>query len=248
MWFSIPLSAGLCLGLPSVTWALFSLKGLKDGGGRISPFIFFLIYSDIMELLLCPFVNTRLLEGTPCHTILTCCSLCVLLAVARLCGLHFHQLVALQGILSLVYPAHTVHFLWSSILGVIVWIFVVTCQFFEVGYICNLIACFVPVTLVLITSILTVKASLAFARSPDRRKFPGFNILAFALSTLVLYMPCIILSCVNYPDPFYQSSWVPAVVSIMSLRLVTEPLLCVLVCRETKLCWTPHPPTDLLHA
>ncbi|XP_041925598.1 uncharacterized protein LOC121689656 [Alosa sapidissima] len=246
---SLFLSAGLCAGLPTVIWALYSLRRHQDAGGHVSAFIILLILSDIAELLMSPFVNTNFLDGNPCYRFLPCWVLYSVFSVARLGGLHFHQLVVLKGILSLVYPSCSVHFLWCLIFSVTMWIFVICCHFFTFGYTINLIFCVVPVILAIITSVFTIRLSHS-SPSPLRHKRPGFSVLAVALFTLVvLYMPCLVLSCVTYPDPFYDSPWATTVVSIMSLRVVTEPLLCVLVCRCNLRCVEPcgstlHSPTQ----
>ncbi|KAI4881573.1 hypothetical protein NFI96_009995 [Prochilodus magdalenae] len=63
---SIFLIAGLCVGLPALVWALRVLYGHYKSGGRISTFIIMLLLSDLLELLLSPYVVTVLLQDDYC--------------------------------------------------------------------------------------------------------------------------------------------------------------------------------------
>ncbi|XP_062372019.1 C-type mannose receptor 2-like [Sardina pilchardus] len=56
---SLFLSAGLCAGLPTVIWALYSLRRHQDAGGHVSAFAITLIFSNMMELFSSPFLVAR---------------------------------------------------------------------------------------------------------------------------------------------------------------------------------------------
>ena len=228
------LYASLCAGLPTIVWALYHLRRHQQEGGTVSAFVVSLIVSDILELVLSPFLNTSLLERGPCSP---CEVLFFSVIGARLCGLHFHQLVALEGILCLTYPhssSHFFHVFLPPALSLTVWITVISCNFFStIGYIINVIICVVPVILAFITSALTLRLSSSSA-GLLRHKQRSFKVLVTAVFTLVfLYIPGPVIYGMDTYYVNHGSSWVTWVLVVMSLRLVTDPLLCVLVCRET---------------
>lgn len=234
------LYAGLCTGLPTVIWTFYDLRHHQNAGGTISAFIVSLIISETVELLLSPFLITWLGHapntlGMPCLGSSSCWVLLSSFAEARLCGLHFHQLVALEGIVYMMYPLspppHPLDFFFPLMLSLGIFLCVVICNLFSTGYNINLIFCVVPVILALITIVLAFRLPYS-SNAPLRRRCPSFTVLAVGLFTLLLYMPCLVLSLINFPLPFYASPWATTVVPIMSFRLVTEPLLCVLVSNE----------------
>lgn len=193
MLLSLSLSACLCLGLPSVIWTLYSLRKYQDAGGTITAFTVAFIGSDVLELVISPFVGTMLLEGYDCNPHLPCWVLYSGLSISRICGLQLHQLVALEGILALVYPQHSVSFFWSSMLSVTVWIFVMISHFFSIGYTINLIFCAVPVTLAIVVNGFIIRLSLLCYGSV-RHRHPGLPVVAVSLLILaVVYMPILIL-------------------------------------------------------
>ena len=160
---SLFFSASLCAGLPTIVWALYRLRRHQEEGGTVSAFVVSLIFSDILEVVLSPFLNTSLLERGPCSP---CEVLFFSVIGARLCGLHFHQLVALEGILRLTYPhssSHFFHVFLPPALSLTVWITVISCNFFPIGLFINLIICVVPVILAFITSALTFRLSSSSA-------------------------------------------------------------------------------------
>ncbi|KAI4888764.1 hypothetical protein NFI96_009589, partial [Prochilodus magdalenae] len=71
--FIIFLIAGLCGGLPALVWGLRVLYGHYKSGGRISALVIMLLLSDLLELLLSPYVVTVLLQDDDCwETSWTC--------------------------------------------------------------------------------------------------------------------------------------------------------------------------------
>lgn len=242
---SLSLSVGLCAGLPTTAWCLLSLRRQRQAGGHISFFVASLLVSNMLEMALSPFVNTRLLERRPClHHRLPCWPLYSAFAEERLCGLHFHQLVALEGVLAAHYRTVTSNF-WGTFLTLTVtlslWVVVISSNFFGFyGYVVNLLLCSLPVVLAVTTTMLTLKV-LVSSDGPPVCKRSGLKVLAAALAIfLVLYLPCLVIGCVSFPKPFFDSDWATVAVSVMSLRVVVEPLFCVLVVGEIVKNQSPH--------
>ncbi|KAL6466723.1 hypothetical protein MHYP_G00245270 [Metynnis hypsauchen] len=63
---SIFLIAGECAGLPALVWALRVLYGHHKSGGRISVLVIVLLLCDLLELLLNPYIVTKLLQNDHC--------------------------------------------------------------------------------------------------------------------------------------------------------------------------------------
>src|SRR4029434_1666266 len=160
IWMSVFFSAGLCAGMPTIVWALYHLRRHQQEGGTVSAFVVSLIFSDIWDLVLSPFLIIWLLQRGPCSP---CEALFFSFVEARLCGLHFHQLVVLEGILCLTYPHSSSHFFnvfLPPALSLTVLITVISCNFFfPIGHIINLIIGVVPVILAFITNALTFRLS-----------------------------------------------------------------------------------------
>lgn len=60
---AIFLIAGECGGLPALVWALRVLYRHYKSGGRISGLVIMLLLSDQLELLLNPYIVTKLLQN-----------------------------------------------------------------------------------------------------------------------------------------------------------------------------------------
>ncbi|XP_060747913.1 uncharacterized protein LOC132860667 [Tachysurus vachellii] len=86
---SIFLIAGECAGFPALIWALSVLYLHYKSGGRTSVFAVFLLLSDLLELILTPFLVTYIFKEdfNPCGIIFG------LLFGARLLGQLLHQTV-----------------------------------------------------------------------------------------------------------------------------------------------------------
>ncbi|KAL7841564.1 hypothetical protein SRHO_G00252550 [Serrasalmus rhombeus] len=70
---SVFLIAGECVGLPALVWALRVLYGHHKSGGRISVLVIVLLLCDLLELLLNPYIVTKLLQDDYCwETSSTC--------------------------------------------------------------------------------------------------------------------------------------------------------------------------------
>ncbi|KAL6466700.1 hypothetical protein MHYP_G00245040 [Metynnis hypsauchen] len=102
---SIFLIAGECVGLPALVWALHVLYGHHKSGGRISALVIMLLLCDLLELLLNPYIVTKLLQDDHCwKTSSTCRTFTSLWSGSMICGLHLQQVVALENTLSLRHP------------------------------------------------------------------------------------------------------------------------------------------------
>lgn len=231
------LIAGLCAGLPALVWAVRSLHQLQPGNGRVSIFIVSLIFSDALELLLIPFLVAGVLEWVRVPALLLYAFL-----AARLCGFYFHQLVALGGLLSLRYPLCASLFssrLISSIISIVLW----TCAiilFFYKGLTFLMFLFGLACVVAIITCCLACKTSGSVSYIGMN---PVLYVIIIALVTLaVLYVPFMSVHCTCIfafgPGCFESPPWIMTL-SIMSMRLITDPLLCVLV-RKIPMATTTH--------
>ncbi|GAA6111145.1 uncharacterized protein LOC108261589 [Tachysurus ichikawai] len=90
---SIFLIAGVCAGFPALIWAFSVLYRHYKSGGRTSVFAVFLLLSDLLELILTPFLITYIFKED-----FNPCGIFGLLFGARLLGHLLHQTVALESI------------------------------------------------------------------------------------------------------------------------------------------------------
>lgn len=94
---------GGCVGLPALVWTLHRLYFHRKIRGRISAFIFILLITDLTQLLLNVIILTQMDK-----ILNTDFELHVFWVWSALdwCGVQLHQLVALEGVLTLNYPQH----------------------------------------------------------------------------------------------------------------------------------------------
>ncbi|KAI4898405.1 hypothetical protein NFI96_009822, partial [Prochilodus magdalenae] len=117
---SIFLIAGLCAGLPALVWALRVLYGHYKSGGRISALVIMLLLSDLLELLLSPYVVTKLLQDDDCwDSSWTCRLLTSVWSASVIYGLHLQQVVALEAALSSRHPPCSAHVIFPSCFGTV---------------------------------------------------------------------------------------------------------------------------------
>ena len=132
---SIFLIAGLCGGLPALVWALRVLYGHYKSGGRISALVIMLLLSDLLELLLSPYVVTKLLQDDYCwDSSWTCRLLTSVWSASVIYGLHLQQVVVLEGALSFRHPPCSAHAFFPScsvITSIIVFISFFLCEVFR---------------------------------------------------------------------------------------------------------------------
>lgn len=201
-------------------WAFGVLCRHHKRRGRISSIAIFLLLSDLLELILIPFLVAYLFkeDSKPCELIFS------LLFGARLYGNLLHQIVAVESI-SQRYPSLGEVFSpsCSIILCIVVFLLLIGCRFiYLIGNVIIMLVCVLPIIVCAVTYLLTWKAPHDLNQAIDRK--PGVLVLTVAMFTLIiLYMPFFLTVCTDLP--FMLDS-------LASLRLISDPLLCVLVCRE----------------
>lgn len=230
---SIFLITGVCVGFPTLLWVLSVLYRQCKKGGKISAFTIFLLLSDLLELLLNPVLLACMIKRhfTPCVFLR-------LVFGARLCGYQFHLLLVVESILTQKYPSLAVIFSPNipTILCVFVWILTLLCNVIpnDLIYEINVCLCVLPVILCATTYLVTCKAFSYTNQATDRK--PDMLVLSVALFTvIILHVPYLLTFFTDFPI---------IVDYLVSMRLISEPLLCALVCTENRIVKTAHTQTD----
>lgn len=195
--------------------------------------MFSLLLSDVLEFLLIPLV-----------VIFKDCEwdgfVCTLLKAwfdaTRLCGFCLHQLVVLERVINLRYHVCAKHLcsrLASILLSLTLWICAFTSSTSMVSMLAVVVFCGLPCTVAV--CVLTFKSPPSAAEEvPLRDKRSGTTVLSVALVSVVcLYGPYIVFL---FTGLLNHSKWVdllfPMSICLVSLRLVADPLLCLLVSKE----------------
>lgn len=220
------LISGLCLGLPSLGWAFRSLHFYQCSGGRVTPFTVCLLITDVLELLLLSFLMVEQLNV--CDLKVYPCWIWFPVSVGvRLCALHFHQLVALEGILALTFPQCWQRLSSTAIavpVSVFLWLTALSFYLSPVCIVVNVVLAAVPIALLVLSFVLTLKTPPHVAPRP-------WSVLAVAAATLIgVSWP----TCALFFGILSGVVWLHVIFFIMQLRLVTDPLLCVLVWKATR--------------
>ncbi|KAI4900753.1 hypothetical protein NFI96_009584 [Prochilodus magdalenae] len=228
---SIFLIARLCGGLAALVWALRVLYGHCMNGGRISALVIMLLLSDLLELVLSPYLVTKLLLDEPCwDSSWTCRIVTSLWSASLFYGLHLQQVVVLEAALSSRHPRCTAHAFFpacSVITSIIVFISFVLCEVFRATYL--VLLCLPLLLMITLTScIVTCRAPPQTSSTPCRTRKPSSAALVFATLTLILYGTFIII---NVTIGLSWGLWV-VYFSLLSLRVVIDPVVCVLVYRK----------------
>lgn len=237
------LIATMVVSLPAVGLALASLFTHRRMR-RLSAVALLLLFSDMAELTMSlSIVRSLLGSGVFCgqHTLLSLKSPLILLS-CRLCGLYLHQLVAIEGASLLKNPRSSAqlfsHFCSASITTVCVLIFV---MFIAVkGDYPNLV--FVMLSM-FFTSACVLLCVHDISKSTQRviRKL-GLTTMAVCLfTTAFLYGPLVVYMVTHqkleqaFVDAYSDigtTQWGTMALSVSSLRVLADPALCVLACRE----------------
>ncbi|XDV36652.1 hypothetical protein PO909_006393 [Leuciscus waleckii] len=245
--WSIFIIIGVCAGLPALVWSASDLIHHRKNGHRISAFIILLLLTDCVEIFLSPVILLKLFlyeldwnEDWTFHVSVS------LWSSSRLCGLLLNQLVALEGILSVKYPLHTVSG-FSSPCPITCYILVFLCIIIGEIFFNPMYNLFFYV-LVFITSVITwVISSFALCctdrRSHTSRKPDRHIWVVFIFTLLVLFLPNVLLSLFSFfnrsfPLPLHVRH-IPRI--LVSVRLISDPLVCVLVCRQNLSVQTSQP-------
>ncbi|KAI4890621.1 hypothetical protein NFI96_004450, partial [Prochilodus magdalenae] len=118
---SIFIIAGGCGGVPALVWTLRVIWRKYEG--RISAVVIMLLLSDLLELLLSPYVVTKLLQNDHCWETSTMCRFLTSLWSALLFnGLYLQQVMVLEGALTLRHPTCSAH-AFSPFCSIIISIF-----------------------------------------------------------------------------------------------------------------------------
>ncbi|KAL2079079.1 hypothetical protein ACEWY4_024823 [Coilia grayii] len=226
---------GVCVGLPALCWAVRSQHLIQRGGGRVSTFIIFLIFSDAVEVLLTFLTAAAYFQIiTDRHQI----PIAFTLVSVRVCGFYLHQLVALEGILSLSNPlcfSRLSSPLVSIPLSITLWISAFTLDFPELATVLHSVVCGLMCFVTVALWVLALKAPRSSESSSHRDRKPALRVLAVAQFTLLfIHGPSALLFLAKTFDYYFKarkSVW-QIIYFFTGLRLVADPLLCVLVHKE----------------
>ncbi|XP_062372004.1 uncharacterized protein LOC134059575 [Sardina pilchardus] len=243
---SIFLITGLCVGLPLVGWALAVLRRHRRNGGRGSALVIALLLTDLLEMVLSPAMVAYLLVPGVTRS----GSVYLLFFCVKYCGLHLHQMVALEGVMTRTYlPVTSLRF-WrpfSILFCLLEGVFLLLCVFVHP------FAQTAAVTLtwlllgVIILGITCKLASTPTPSSPHSSETAQDNdrtvLVVATLSFLALYGPFLafVFTQVSMPPASFERhgngilTALTVVYPAVCLRLLTDPLLCVLVVRELPL-------------
>ncbi|XP_062372003.1 uncharacterized protein LOC134059574 [Sardina pilchardus] len=239
---AIFLSAGVCLGLPLLIWALRRLHVFLRRGGRVTAFVASALLFDFLELVMSSVVVIVLARGVCLITSIKCRLMLFLWLGMQFCGLHFHQLAALEGVLALVNPMLTAS--WPFVLvtvaaSLLEWVFLVA----YVGAAPHLecpAAYIVWFLLAVVLFIATAVLTFLYQPPEDQRwyraKKNGRLALA-AASLLVVYVPHyfargILFEHDSEKEPEVNEYAMVGCLSMVVLQLVVDPLLCVLYFKD----------------
>lgn len=239
---------GVCVGLLALVWAVrwLCLRLIQEKD-TVSTFVFVLLFSDAMELLLLPFLMTvyfDIMKDRHFHIMF-------LFFSVRLSGLYFHQLVALEGILSLSHPLSCRHLaspVVSIPLSITLWMSSFTFDFPELASVLLMVGCGFLCIVTVASWVLALKAPHSPPSSSHRSRGPALRVLAVAQFTqFFIHGPSIFyLFAQHYTKLYnyyygyyyghyrlhvflYNSTVCQIIFFFSSLRLIVDPLLCVMM-------------------
>lgn len=234
----ILLLTGLCVGLPARVWATQTLHQHRCSDGKPSLLMTALLFSDALELLLTPVVVA--VVTAPCGTGLDHVLL-VSFLVVRLHGLSLHQLVALEGTASFTHPkgAAVLSSLPCSLTLIITTLLPVTVvtvfpsNFNNFLMLVLLLAAPAGVTVAMCVLTCSAKGP---SESPHSTRAERLIMSVSLITFLGLYGPHFLTIALSPNPTLPLCSAQPSVGEVMALllmglRLLADPLLCVLVCR-----------------
>ncbi|KAL2078892.1 hypothetical protein ACEWY4_024636 [Coilia grayii] len=230
---------GLCVGLPTVVWALRAQGAHRRGGGRVTPFTFCLLLSDVLEVILLLFL--LVLQLNVCTMLVFPCWLWFPAAVGvRLCGMHFHQLAALEGTLAVTHPfclERLASLPVSVPICITLWVSAFSLYVSPISLIVNVVLCLVPLALLITNAVLTFRkptpappatcdpASGLGQRAEKRPQ--GFAVVAIVSVSLVS-----VPTCGLFFGVLTSIYWLYVIFFLMNLRLILDPLLCHMLWSE----------------
>ncbi|XP_062372045.1 uncharacterized protein LOC134059618 [Sardina pilchardus] len=249
--FIMFLYSGLCGGLTALVWAGWAVhQRRRRSGGKHSPLILALLVNDALELLLTP-AAVIAVATAPCRNSLD--NVLSVFLIARLGGLSLHQLVALEGTAWLTHPegAAVLSSLPCALTLISSVLLPTTLAIVFSSNYNNLLMCVLLLAgpaggavsmFVLILSAKDPSDSKRPFLLPPRRGRAERLVMSVSLITFLgLYCPYFLTIAVSSTRfsvlPLWSgrhTMWETTCCSLMSLRLVTDPLLCMLVCRLAK--------------
>ncbi len=219
----------VCAGLPALVWSVRDLIHHRKNGHHISVYTILLLLTDFVEIFLSPYILIKdLLDGYLGWTFRVLWSL---RGMSRDCGILLHQLVALDGILSVKYPLYTAASVYPSPCFIIFYTLMFICTFFGHFFLPDVYLTIAAV--VFIMSVITcISLTCGAVCSADRHSHTSMKpdhhiVVVFIFTLLVLYLPYILVRLFLDHHPLLH---IPSF--LMSMRLISDPLLCVLVCRQ----------------
>ena len=239
---AILLSVGICLGVPLLIWALRRLHLFLRRGGRITAFVASVLLFDFLELVMNSVVVIVLARGVCLITSIKCRLMLFLWLGMQFCGLHFHQLAALEAILSLINPMLTSS--WPFVLvtvavSLLEWVFLIAYVAVAPHLECPaayIVWFLLAVVLLIGTAVLTYLYQSPEDEKWYRTKKIGRLALAVA-SMLVVYVPHFFARGILFEhdsprEPEVNAEAMIGCLSVVILQLVVDPLLCVLFFKD----------------
>ncbi len=229
------LITSVCVGLLALVWAFHHMHRHR---GQISVFIVILLFGDLIELILNLYTVAELLlklYWSPYIVVQFWSGL-------QLCGFHLHQLVALEGVLRLKYPQFSAY-IFSLPCYITIFILVIAFSmanayiFYMDPFVNTHISLFslatslASLSLLVVTFLITCKAC---STPVSKNTCPVFTVAIFTF--VMLYLPYMLFICVNFLMSGVHISWYMMCLCLMSLRVISDPILCVLVSRGNQIC------------
>lgn len=240
--------APMTLSLPAVGWALASLCSPSRPYRRLSALALLLLLSDVAELTMTLSAVRQLLGGGGvfCGQLhvsqLSVISLEAPILSCRLCGLYLHQLVAIEGALHLKNPRSSAQlFSCFCSVGITTVCILIVIMFIAVeGELPNLL--FVMLSMLFISAcVLLCVYDILKSKQKAVREL-GLTMMGVCLFTVAfLYGPLVVYmvshqkaeqALVDMYSDISATHWGLMAVSVSSLRVIADPALCLLACRE----------------
>lgn len=240
---SIFLITGMCVGLPLVVWVLCVQRHHKLSGRRTSVFVTTLLLTDLVEMVLSPVILlSQAVRGNG--------PISLLFFGVRYCGLHFHQMVALEGVMARTYLPISFLCLWrllSILFCLTEGVFLLFCLFFHpFAQTTTVTLCWLLVAVIILgaTSKLTFTSTTSTSESSVTVQEEDHMVLTVAtLSFFTLYGPFLALEFAkaSIPPASFQRHANGILIAMamvhpaVCLRLLVDPILCFLVVRQLPL-------------
>ncbi len=221
----------VCVGLPALVWAFHLLYLHIKIREQISSFIVLLFLSDLIQLLLNLYIVTQLLTKlywTP--------ELFQFWSGLHWSGFQLHQLVTLEGVLTLKYPLDARIFSHPCYFIIFIFVLVFSVQsvliFFMDPFVNMNILSFNIGTSLASLCLLAVSLTITCKASSTPVSENTRSVFTVAVFTFVmLFLPFLLFVCVTFFTGGLYTSWFVMCLCLMSLRVISDPILCVLICR-----------------